>query len=47
MQIQTAYSGLVNNDEGDFKKRLDQSLAKLAPAAPAQNPPASSAKPNN
>lgn len=40
MQIQTAYSGLVNNDAGDFKKRVDDSLAKQgvptgAPAAPA------------
>lgn len=29
LQIQTAYSGLVNNDAGDFKKRVDESLAKL------------------
>ena len=28
MQIQTAYSGLVNNDAGDFKKRVEESLAK-------------------
>ena len=28
MQVQTAYSGLVHNDEGDFKKRVDESLAK-------------------
>jgi hypothetical protein len=28
MQIQTAYSGLVHNDAGDFKKRVDESLAK-------------------
>jgi hypothetical protein len=47
LQVQTAYSGLVNNDYGDFKKRVDDSLTKLkgqplpvdengAPAAPAQ-----------
>jgi hypothetical protein len=35
MQIQTAYSGLVNNDAGDFKKRVDQSLEKLKAAPPA------------
>jgi len=34
MQIQTAYSGLVNNDAADFKKRVDESLAKQG-AAPA------------
>ena len=43
MQIQTAYSGLVNNDASDFKKRVDESLAKLQgtqPVAPATPPPA-------
>ena len=39
MQIQTAYSGLVNNDAGDFKKRVDESLAKLQGTVPADNPP--------
>ena len=29
LQIQTAYSGLGTNDAGDFKKRVDESLAKL------------------
>ena len=44
MQVQTAYSGLVNNDEGDFKKRVDASLAQLqksqpsAPAAKTESP---------
>ncbi len=38
MQVQTAYSGLVNNDEGDFKKRVDASLAKQSPAPPATPP---------
>ena len=35
MQVQSAYSGLVNNDEGDFKKRVDESLAKQQPSQPA------------
>lgn len=37
LQIQTAFSGLVNNDYGDFKKRVDQSLTKLKgqPLSPA------------
>ena len=41
MQIQTAYSGLVNNDAADFKKRVDESLAKLqgSQPAPAAAPP--------
>jgi hypothetical protein len=41
MQIQTAYSGLVNNDASDFKKRVDESLIKLQgtqPAPPAPQP---------
>jgi hypothetical protein len=29
LQVQTAFSGMVNNDYGDFKKRVDDSLAKL------------------
>jgi hypothetical protein len=41
MQIQTAFSGLGNNDAGDFKKRVDASLAKQQP------PPAEPAKPDN
>ncbi len=51
MQVQTAYSGLVNNDEGDFKKRVDESLAKLkanppvAPAADAKKPETETAPP--
>jgi len=35
MQVQTAASGLMNNDAGDFKSRVDASLAKLKAAAPA------------
>jgi hypothetical protein len=41
MQVQTSFSGLVNNDEADFKKRVDASLEKLKVAAPAsQSSPA-------
>jgi PEGA domain-containing protein len=48
LQVQTAYSGIVNNDAGDLKKRVDESLAKLknvpldnpAPAAGAPAAPA-------
>jgi len=29
MQTSTAFSGLMQNDAGDFKSRVDQSLAKL------------------
>jgi hypothetical protein len=42
MQIQTAFSGLGNNDAGDFKKRVDESLAKLKGTPPA---PTAAAKP--
>jgi hypothetical protein len=38
MQVQTAFSGLVNNDAGDFKKRVDESLEKLKAAPPAAGP---------
>ena len=38
LQVQTAYSGLIHDDAGDFKKRVDESLAKLQPSQPA--PPA-------
>ncbi len=50
MQVQSAYSGWTNNDAGDFKKRVDESLAKLqaVPPAPAAQPaqPAKPASPN-
>jgi hypothetical protein len=39
LQVQTAYSGLIHDDAGDFKKRVDESLAKqqaASPAAPAK-----------
>ena len=39
LQVQTAFSGLANNDYGDFKKRVDDSLAKLKAAPPAATPP--------
>lgn len=29
MQVQTSYSGLAHNDEGDLKKRVQESLDKL------------------
>ena len=48
MQVQTAYSGLVHNDEGDFKKRVDKSLAKQQPSPPAAPaPPAKADSPKN
>jgi hypothetical protein len=38
LQVQTAYSGLVNNDAGDFKKRVDASLEKLKTNPPPPPP---------
>jgi hypothetical protein len=42
MVVQSGFSGLGNNDAGDFKKRVDASLEKLKasppPAAPAAKP---------
>jgi len=38
MQVQTAFSGLAHNDEGDFKKRVDASLAQQQ-QAPQPAPP--------
>jgi hypothetical protein len=35
LQVQTAYSGLIHNDEGDFRKRVEDSLAKLKAAKTA------------
>jgi hypothetical protein len=43
MQIQTAFSGLGNNDAGDFKKRVDESLGKQQPSQPP--PPAKTESP--
>jgi hypothetical protein len=40
LQVQTAFSGLANNDAGDLKKRVDASLAKLGgTAAPEPTAP--------
>jgi hypothetical protein len=36
MQVVSNYSGWEHNDRSDFKKRVDESLAKLKAAAPAQ-----------
>ena len=38
MQIQTVFSGLVNNDAADFKNRVDASLAKLKEAQGGSTP---------
>lgn len=47
LQVQTAYSGFVNNDVADLKKRVDDSIVKLQgptpvnpPVPPAATPPA-------
>ena len=46
MQVQTAYSGVVHNDEGDLRKRVEESLAKLQTAkAPPSTKPESAANP--
>ena len=36
MQVQSAYRGLAHDDAGDFKKRVDESLAKLKETKPAE-----------
>ncbi len=36
MQTQTAFSGLAHNDAGDFKKRVDESLANQQASQPAK-----------
>ena len=36
MSVVSMYSGLSHNDQGDFKKRVDESLAKMKAAPPAQ-----------
>ena len=46
MQVQTAYSGLIHNDEGDFKKRVDESLAKAQKPSQEPAPPAKAESPN-
>ncbi len=36
MQVVSNYSGWEHNDKGDFKKRVDESLAKMNAAKPAE-----------
>jgi hypothetical protein len=36
MSVVSMYSGLSHNDQGDFKKRVDESLMKLKAAPPSQ-----------
>ncbi len=36
MQVVSNYSGWEHNDKGDFKQRVDESLAKLKAAPPAE-----------
>ena len=38
MQTQSGFSGLGNNDAGDFKKRVDESLARPQASQPAAPP---------
>ena len=38
MQVGSNYSGWEHNDRGDFKTRVDESLAKLQAAKPAEAP---------
>jgi hypothetical protein len=39
MQVQTAFSGPFNDDAGDFKKRVDDSLAQQPATPPASAKP--------
>ena len=43
MQIQTAFSGLANDDAGAFKTRVDAALVKLAGGDPTAKPAAAPA----
>ena len=36
MSVVSMYSGLSHNDQGDFKKRVDEALAKLQALKPAE-----------
>ncbi|MBZ5573483.1 MAG: hypothetical protein LAO09_16570 [Acidobacteriia bacterium] len=36
MSVVSMYSGLSHNDQGDFKKRVDEALAKLQAPMPAE-----------
>jgi hypothetical protein len=44
MQTQTAYTGLAHNDAGDFKERVEKSLAKLSEAG--KSTPSGEAQPS-
>jgi len=44
MVVQSGYSGFTNDDAGDFKKRVDKSLAKLQPPPPAPAKPEGASK---
>lgn len=36
MQVESSFSGLTHDDQGDFKQRVDEALAKLGSAKPAE-----------
>jgi hypothetical protein len=36
MQVKSNYSGFEHSDAGDFKKRVEDSLAKLKAAKPSE-----------
>jgi hypothetical protein len=37
MQVDSSYSGWEHDDQGDFKKRVDESLNKLKAAKPSDS----------
>ena len=37
MQVQTAYSGMIHNDSGDFKERVEKALKNAPPTAENQS----------
>jgi hypothetical protein len=36
MQVESSFSGVTHDDQGDFKKRVDEALAKQEPAKPGE-----------
>ncbi len=38
MQVESSYSGLAHDDQGDFKDRVEKAMAKLKSTPPAQPP---------
>lgn len=36
MQVDSSFSGATHDDQGDFKKRVDEQLAKQTPAKPVE-----------